>query len=152
MQTYRFLQKNTSLGLPVDCLTATECVRPFRLAAAMDIQSILINTYNPDPALRHGAEANLTAFLGVPGALASLMGLASDHSANRDLRQAASLVIKNKIQEFFKPDGAHLLPDADKESVKHVILQSLWVETDASIRGIFGEVVRNVSEYEYPDR
>lgn len=118
----------------------------------MDIQTILINTYNPDPTSRHAAEKSLEEFLTIPGAIGGLLTLAADHQVNRDLRQASSIVLKNKIAEFFKPENAHLLSDADKETAKAMVLRSLWGETDASIRGIFGEIVRNISEYEYPDR
>lgn len=118
----------------------------------MDIQSVLVNTYHFDPVLRHEAEKNLEAFLNAPGALEALLGVAANHAQHRDLRQAASLVIKNKIREFFAAESPLLLADGSKESVKHIILQTLWIETDASIRAIFGEAVRNVSETEYPDR
>ena len=118
----------------------------------MNIQDILQNTFNPDRARRQEAEASLAAFLTTSGALATLLGIASDHNSNRDLRLASSIAIKNKIGEFFRPENAHMLVDADKEVVKHMVLQSLWTEADNSIRSLFGEIVKKISEYEYPDR
>lgn len=118
----------------------------------MDIQAVLVNTYNPNPELRHQAEENLAVFLVQPGALCALLSLSNNHSNHRDLRQAASLVIKNKAHEFFDPTRNFPISEAEKEAVKQLLLQSLWVETDNSIRGIFAEVVRSISEYDYPDR
>lgn len=67
----------------------------------MEIQSILINTYNANHALRLEAEANLSLLLRCDGILLQLLSFVGNRDFHRDLRQAASIVVKNRIREFW---------------------------------------------------
>ena len=118
------------------------------------IQDILINTYNPDPALRNQAETALKDFLHNHGAYTSLLGFVHDQGIDRDLRVAASIVIKNNTRNYFRRDQEEcVLPisQEEKESAKVSILEVLLVETDNVIRGMLAETIRAMSEFEYPE-
>ena len=69
--------------------------------SSMEIQSILVNTYNADHNLRLEAEAGLSQLLRREGALLQLLGFVGNRDFHRDLRQAASIVVKNRIREFW---------------------------------------------------
>ena len=66
----------------------------------VQLQSILIHTYHHDLDLRSQAEAALVQFLNAPGFLIAFVQLLSNVSLPRDLRQAAGIVLKNKMRDI----------------------------------------------------
>lgn len=114
------------------------------------LESILIHTYNPDPIQRKQAEGALHNFLRSQGACLQILALIGDRSINRDIRQASSILLKNKIKGFFEQtDGLSVTPE-ERESVKGAILIVLISEGDNSIRGLLAESVRHVADTDYP--
>lgn len=112
---------------------------------------ILLHTYHPDPSLRKAAEAQLALFLAQPGAFSALLGLAGNRDNHKDLRQAASIVVKNNAREHFGENGS-LESSPERDAVKHIVLQALFAETDNSVRDILAETVRNIAEFDFPQR
>ena len=119
------------------------------------LASILINTYNRDSALRGQAEEALKLFLSSPGSLSALITLVSNQnqSVPRELRQATGIVLKNRLRDYWTDEGKGLpSTEQEKEYLKIVLVESLLVETDKSLRGIIAESIRITSEFEFPDR
>ena len=117
------------------------------------LQAILINTYNPDPGLRTEAENNLKLYLNNPDALTNLFFFIGNHDIHRDLRQAAAIVIKNNAKSFFRPDDApYVISESEKETAKLAVLEVILIETDNSVRNCLAETIRNIAEFEYPER
>jgi len=123
------------------------------MSSISQLQSILVNTYNPDQALRKEAEALLKQFLYTPNALSILFQFIGDHNIHRDLRQAAAIFIKNNARDFFRIDeNAVNVLESEKEVAKVAVLEIILVETDNSVRGLLAETIRNIAEFEYPQR
>jgi hypothetical protein len=118
------------------------------------LQSILINTYNPNHDLRVEAERALQSFLNSPGSLTALIACIGNNAIHRELRQATGLLIKNRLRDYWNNNEGKGLPatDVEKESLKHHLVSILLMETDNSIRGILAEAIRVVSEYEFPNK
>jgi hypothetical protein len=121
------------------------------------LHDILINTYNPNHDLRNNAETALQHFLLTQGSLTALINFIGNGTVHRELRQAACLVLKNRLRDYFAHDqrpGDRCLPTTpeEKDYIKETILQILLNETDNSIRGILAESIRLISEYEFPER
>jgi hypothetical protein len=116
------------------------------------LESILINTYNQDAALRAQAEQALDQFLKSSGALVTLLNFIGNTNNHRELRQATGIQIKNKMRAFWCEDAEYTTTPQDKEVVKTQLVEILLVELDNSIRGILAEAIRIVSETEFPDR
>lgn len=117
------------------------------------LESILINTYNPDAALRAHAEQALAQFLVSGGALVTLLNYIGNVHNHRELRQATGLVIKNNMRNYWSDEKtAYVTTPEEKEVVKSRLLDILMVETDNSIRGILAEGIRIVSETDFPDK
>lgn len=118
------------------------------------LEAILINTYNPDQQLRSQAEAQLNHFILTNGALISLLTYVGNVNNHRELRQATSIVIKNKMRDFWSDDSQKTcnMSVEEKDIVKQLLIDILLIEIDNSIRGILAESIRIVSETEFPER
>jgi beta-lactamase class A len=120
------------------------------------LRDILINTYNSNFQLRTEAEQSLNFFLQTSGALYSLLtfiSLQNDESVDRELRLAAAICVKNKSRDYYRKDEAKIsISDDEKETCKELILNVILSETDNVIRGMLAESIRNISEFEYPQR
>jgi hypothetical protein len=118
-----------------------------------NLRDILINTYNPDKAQRTHAENSLDIFLHNNGALYSLLSFLQNQEVEIELRKAAAIYIKNKSRQFYRLDEAKILiTEEEKEVCKGLFLEILLIENDNVIRGMLAESIRNISEYDYPDR
>ena len=118
------------------------------------LQAILVNTFNPNSQIRLEAESNLNNFLtNTPSALTSLLLFIGSSSIHPDVRKAAAIVIKNNIKDFYRQDERAVAITLDeKERAKLALVDVMLVEVDNSIRGILAESIRNVAEFEYPER
>lgn len=126
------------------------------------LHDILINTYNADPQLRSHAETALKAFIATEGALFALISFLGNQSIHRDLRQAAGIIVKNRISEIWREadlndaQSATPLPKRlsapEKETARQQLVNILLVETDNSIRGLIAESIKSVAEFDYPER
>lgn len=117
------------------------------------LESILINTYNPDATLRAQAEQALNQFLITGGALVALLNFIGNAGNHRELRQATGIVIKNKMRDYWSDEKSqYVTTPEEKEVVKQKLVDILLVEIDNSIRGILAEAIRIVSETDFPDR
>ena len=98
------------------------------------LQSILINTYNPDANLRGQAEKALDEFLRAPGAMVALLNFVAN-SQTRELRQATCITLKNKTRGFWEADCDTLptLSPEEKEFTKHKLLEILLTEQVCSV-------------------
>jgi hypothetical protein len=117
------------------------------------LQSVLINTYNPNQALRLEAENALKQFLETSGSFTLLINTIGNFQFHRDIRQATALIIKNRLRDYWTT-GDKSLPASDEEKAyfKGTVMGILLSETDNSIRGILAECVRITSEFEFPER
>ncbi len=117
------------------------------------LESILINTYNPDNQLRLQAEAALAQFLTADGALIALLNFISNVNNHKELRQATGIVIKNKLRDYWCDDETkYRLSLEEKELVKVKLVDILLVENENTIRGLIAESIRISSEFDFPDR
>lgn len=117
------------------------------------LESILINTYNPDAQLRKQAEQALNQFLISNGALVALLNFIGNVSNHRELRQATGIVIKNKMRDYWSEEKSeYVLAPHEREVVKEKLVEILMVEVDNSIRGILAESIRIVSETDFPEK
>jgi hypothetical protein len=117
------------------------------------LESIFINTYNPNAELRAQAETALGHFLATSGALVALLNFIGNTNTHRELRQATGLVIKNKMRDFWSEEKtAYRITPEEREIVKARLVDILLVETDNSIRGILAEAIRIVSETDFPNK
>ena len=125
----------------------------FALKMESVLESILINTYNPNSVLRAQAEAALNQFLLTGGALIALLNFIGNTNNHRELRQATGIVIKNKMRDYWSDDNTeYVITPEEREIVKTRLIEILLVEVDNSIRGILAEAIRIVSETDFPDR
>ncbi len=117
------------------------------------LEGILINTYNPNQALRLQAEQALKQFLATAGSLAAIINCIGNLNMHRELRQATSLVLKNRLRDYYS-DGEKALPSSleEKDYLKKKIVEIILVEMDNSIRGILAESIRIMAEFEFPQR
>jgi len=118
------------------------------------LQSILINTYNPNHDLRVQAEQALPQFLATSGSLTTLICFIGNGNIHRELRQATGLLLKNRLRDYWNNSEGKGLPATlqEKEFLKENIVNVLLSETDNSIRGILAETIRIVSEYDFPTK
>ena len=122
------------------------------------LHDILIHTYNADPSLRKQAETALDQFVITDGALFVLLSFVGNQTMHRDLRQAAGIIIKNKICQLWRevagdvndPEQRVFLQPADKHQARGILLDVLLVETDNSIRGLMAEAIKSVAEVTDP--
>lgn len=115
-----------------------------------DLASILINTYNPNAQLRSQAENLLKEFFGRSGFLLSFLRIIGGTDVSKDLRQAATIALKNNIRNLW----SHSTSIREDEAVmfKEQLLSILLVETDSSLRGLLAEIVRIVADTDFPDK
>ena len=121
------------------------------------LHQILTNTFNQDNRLRAEAEEALVQFQKRPQAYSILLQLISGQHAVRELRQAAAIVLKNKARDFWveekaREKGLIHIPRDEKEAIKQNLVHVLLVETDKSIKAYLAEVVRIISEFEFPEQ
>ena len=137
------------------------------------LQNILINTYNSNLLLRSSAEKDLEAFLRTNNSFYSLLSfnsflssLSSSSSTSlseseiKELRISSSIYIKNKSRDFFRYEnqeesnekGIYFMIEEEREKTKELLLDLLLNEKENIIRGMLAETVRNITEYEYPQR
>jgi hypothetical protein len=117
------------------------------------LEKILINTYNPDNLLRHQAEQALNQFEGTPGSLSTLVNFIGGTHRHRELRQAASIIIKNKIRDYWVLDNPkHPVTADERVFIKTRIVDVLLAELDNSIRGLVAEAIKVIAEFDYPDK
>ena len=116
------------------------------------LENVLINTYNPDHQLRVQAESALCEYLKTNGAAYQILLLVSNKAIHRDLRQAAEILLKNRLRGFWvESDGCSQMSVQEKIDFKSTILQTLLNEEDNSIKSLLADNVRIICEYEYPD-
>lgn len=117
------------------------------------LESILINTYNPNQALRLQAEEALKNFLHTQGSLTAIINCISNVNMHRELRLATGIVMKNRLRDYWSEESGHLpsIPE-EKDIVKNTILNILLNENDNSIRSILAESIKIISEFDYPHK
>lgn len=134
------------------------------------LSAILANTYNPDQKMRKAAEEALTKYWSLPNAFSGFLQLASKGDGDIHVRMAAALALKNKVRHFWsletpqegkapgdaarKPPSNAFPPmtEEEKDHVKNMVLEALMVETDNTLRKILAEIVRSISDHEWPTR
>jgi hypothetical protein len=110
--------------------------------AAHGLETVLINTYNPNEGLRVAAEHHLQEFLATPGSLAEILRLVGQQTqSHRDVRLAAAILLKNNIRSAFRLDS-------EKGAVKAGILPTLFAEEDNSVKKILAECIRVIADIE----
>ncbi|CAM9500194.1 unnamed protein product [Chrysoparadoxa australica] len=110
---------------------------------------------------RQAAEEQLKALRSSPGFLVSLLHIVVAEELGRDVRQAASLTVKNTIKEGWDPSSRFwakdthvpsLISDADKDQTRQVLMEALLREPDKSLQDILAECVKEVAISDFPER
>ena len=129
---------------------------PSSAQEVMMIESILINTYNPDPTLRAEAEASLNASLQQHNGLSSFLLFIREPTHARDLRLAAAIAIKNTARKYWRDDRLEStvfhISDEEKIFVRQHILEVLLLESDNSIRALISDTLKVYAEFDYPEK
>lgn len=121
------------------------------------IESILINTYNPDQSLRIQAENALAQLLTQTGSFSQLLYFISQSNVyHRDLRLAACITIKNKIREYWSDDVSDdrkvaLIDVTEKNFIKSSIFPMLLIESDTLLKNLIAEIIKGITEFDFPD-
>jgi hypothetical protein len=115
------------------------------------LEAILVNTYNPNQEQRLQAEHALADFLSRPGSCIQFLQLISNHSFHRDLRLAAVLVLKNRIEDFWSnADGLTIVVE-EKIVFKQAIVDILLAETENSIRALLSDTIALIAQTDFPE-
>lgn len=115
------------------------------------LEVILINTYNSNQILREQAEAALKQFIQTPGSCYHILLLVSNHTKHRDLRQAAEILLKNRLRGYWSSTDDLSTSIDEKIAFKSTLLQTLVSETDNSIKTLLAENIRTIGEFEFLD-
>lgn len=120
-----------------------------------ELESILIHTYHADNALRHSAEEALNNFIKCGGAIVTLLNFIGNVNNAKELRQATCIVVKNNLRGFWDPEtseekGLPMISLEEREYVKTAVVAVLFQEKDNSIKAYLAEIVRLVTEFEFP--
>lgn len=127
-----------------------------QLTPSMDpLIQVLINTLNKDKSIRESAELALGSACSQLGYTPSLLRLSGDVSCAKEVRQAASIALKNVVRRNWE-DGEtdpHV-PEQDKAFVKSEIFRVLGsIRADnESVRKILAECVGLLVGFDYPAR
>ncbi|CAN0395894.1 unnamed protein product, partial [Phaeothamnion confervicola] len=118
-----------------------------------DLLGVLQDTFSNNREQRKAAEDALTRITASAGCIVMLLQFVVASGISRDIRQAASIAIKNAIRGRWdpRPDGAPPFSNQEKELARGNILEALARETDKSVRGILAECVKEISQVDYPD-
>lgn len=137
----------------------TMAASPTSPVDAQTLFNVLQSTFSADPALRKLAEQHVAAIKHSPGgALLPLLQIVAEHSAPRDVRQAACITIKNvlkakwdfRVPENQAPGGGSLFSSAEREQGRAVLLETLMQEQDTSLRDLLAEAVKEAAAVDYP--
>ncbi len=119
----------------------------------VQLQTILVNTYNPDRALRRKAEDDLNAYLHLANSFNGFLGICSAPTVSDDVKKAAALTLKNNTRKYWQRVEPTLpITEAEKTVAKVGLLQMLMVETNSSLRKLLAEILKAIVEHEFPDR
>lgn len=117
------------------------------------LQPILVNSYNPDRALRQQAEVDLSAFLKLSNSFNGFLGIVAETSIPQDVKMAAALVLKNNTRSYWQLVDAPLtMTEEEKSHAKEHLLRMLMAETCKPLRTLLAEILKAIVEHEFPDR
>lgn len=137
------------------------------------LESVLLNTLNKEEAVRKQAEHSLRDACAVPGFTVSLLKIACENQNPKEIRQAASVALKNGIKRnwttedlteqmrntpqqshFNEFSGKYNIPKGDRDLVRSNIMAGLaMIRSDnESIRKVLSECVGSIAEWDFPDR
>lgn len=134
----------------------------------------LQQSFSPDSSVRDPAEANIKQLKFVPGATQMLLAITAEKQVQYEVRQAASIQLKNICRECWverlsylgiplpsydgatNPDGTPVKPtilsEEDKVAVRGKLIECLLSEPDKSIRDLMAETVHCIAIHDFPDQ
>jgi hypothetical protein len=114
------------------------------------LEEILVNTYNPSHDLRLAAERALAQFLVQPGSCLQFLHLIGNHHMHRDLRLAAVIVLKNRVDDFWtNSQGLSIVVD-EKFLFRQQIVETLLGEPENSTRELLSDIISSIALTDYP--
>ncbi|EQC39584.1 hypothetical protein SDRG_03018 [Saprolegnia diclina VS20] len=123
------------------------------------LHNILLHTFSEDAGARSAAEAAISGLHSVRGSVVLLVELATRPDVQREIQQAAAILLKNLIQGHWGHDSdCHpvepeaVFPDADKDEYRKFILQGLFDSHVNSIQNLMVESVNIIARQDFPER
>lgn len=127
---------------------------------------ILQQSFSPDANLRGPAEETIRNLKNVPGSTALLLKIAGEKQVRYEVRQAASIQLKNICRECWaermnfsglpmptaEGKKAVLLSDVDKAVVRTELVNALLDEPEKSVRDLFAETLHSILIHDFPDK
>ncbi|GMH72752.1 hypothetical protein TrST_g12124 [Triparma strigata] len=109
-------------------------------------------SFSPDKTTRNSAEAALASIKGIPGACPLLLQVVSTKTIDPSMRTAASINFKNTVRSQWinKDNPALQVHEADKPTIKPMLVELIMVETQKNIRSVLAEALYHMSISEYP--
>mmetsp|Transcript_2586 Transcript_2586/g.5551 ORF Transcript_2586/g.5551 Transcript_2586/m.5551 type:complete len:1070 (-) Transcript_2586:974-4183(-) len=133
----------------------------------------LQQSFSPDSSVRDPAEASIKHLKFIPGATQMLLAITGEQLVQYEVRQAASIQLKNICRECWvervsylgiplpaidgatNPDGTPqappILSEEDKLVVKGKLMECLMSEPDKSIRDLMAETLHSIAIHDFPE-
>mmetsp|Transcript_12865 Transcript_12865/g.30078 ORF Transcript_12865/g.30078 Transcript_12865/m.30078 type:complete len:1070 (+) Transcript_12865:182-3391(+) len=137
--------------------------------SSMDVEQlhvVLQQSFSPDANLRKPAETTIRNLKHLKGSTALLLQIAAEKQVVYEVRQAASIQLKNICRECWAErlnfagyplsdaDGKKtpLLDDEDKGIIRPGLVAALLGETEKSIRDLMAETLHTIVIHDFPER
>jgi len=150
----------------------------------MDTEALhvaLQQSFSPDASLRDPAEKAIKNLKNVKGSTASLLRVAAEKQVQFEVRQAASIQLKNICRECWVerisftgatlpslddavgagsgggndqggPKTPPLMDEEDKAAIRSNLVEALLEEPEKSIRDLMAETVHSIAVHDFPDK
>nr|CCA27015.1 conserved hypothetical protein [Albugo laibachii Nc14] len=123
------------------------------------LHSILLHTFSSDTEHRKNAEIAIANLHSIPNSLSLLLQIAITEQAEREVRQAAAINLKNLVQKHWEGEeqgdsNIHVSPFSETEKVaaRQNILEALLVSIDTSLRSLFAEIFSIIARLDFPQQ
>jgi len=113
------------------------------------VVATLLASFSANSAERKEAEEQIAALSQVRGSLFVLLRVAAEASIQKEARQAAAIILKNKVKRQWEQADL-FATEAEKASARAEILDALLKETEPPIRDQLAECVNEVSIKDFP--
>uniref|UniRef100_A0A7S3QJN0 Importin N-terminal domain-containing protein n=1 Tax=Chaetoceros debilis TaxID=122233 RepID=A0A7S3QJN0_9STRA len=123
----------------------------------------LQQSFSPDANLRLPAEKNIKNLKNVPGAAKMLLEIAAEQQVQYEIRQAASIQLKNLSRECWQErtflaeiygNGERIsqviLSEDDKDYVRLNLVNALLAEPQKSIQDLMAETLHSIAIHDFP--
>lgn len=124
----------------------------------------LQQSFSADGNVRKPAEEIIKNLKNIPGASQMLLEIASEKQVQYEVRQAASIQLKNICRECWtervsfvggslsEGKAQAILSDGDKNFIRINLVNTLLAEPDKSLTGLMAETLHSIAIHDFPER